>query len=244
MGNMVKMKIGKKRIGFTLIELLVVIAIIAILAGMLLPVLNSVREKGQRISCLNQMKQQGLAIFLYADSANDHFPPDWGGRTWENGTFDDNRIWVEMLLAATEIKGAGKISNGNFNRNSIFICPRAQTGWNITAGKIQNTAATSYALSSTTVMETLPPGNRYRLKCIREMAPYTSTRILTMDYKKYTVLYYDGSSPPYQTGIYEGTDHNGGKNLLFTDGHAAYMKYAEIPFGTNISTALRKQYYY
>ncbi|MBI4846055.1 MAG: DUF1559 domain-containing protein [Candidatus Omnitrophica bacterium] len=88
----------KNKKGFTLIEILVVIAVIVILAGFLLPSLGKAREQGRRTSCLNNLKQIGLAIAIYRLDNNEAFPPDldvlYDSATPEDGYIDNLKVFV------------------------------------------------------------------------------------------------------------------------------------------------------
>lgn len=74
-----------KNAGFTLMEILTVIAIIAILAGLLMPALNSARREARRAQCISNLKQIGIAIHSYALDNDGAFPTGLAGLVVANG---------------------------------------------------------------------------------------------------------------------------------------------------------------
>ena len=120
--------------GFTLIELLVVIAIIAILAAILFPVFQKVRENARAAKCSSNLKQLGIATIQYQQDYDESYPDGWhpdGG----NGSQTGMGMWRVVLLPfiggqhvpSSNADLTSPATKASWNSDNVLSCPDQPT---------------------------------------------------------------------------------------------------------------------
>ena len=123
-------------LAFTLLELLVVIAIVVILAALIMAGLTHAKMATHRITCMNNLKQWGLAAHLYAHDCEDELPRETaldGINSWETTAAASNRdVWYNALAETAGVPTMAHYAQTPssqqdfYSAGRVFHCPRAR----------------------------------------------------------------------------------------------------------------------
>jgi prepilin-type N-terminal cleavage/methylation domain-containing protein/prepilin-type processing-associated H-X9-DG protein len=219
----------RKPKGFTLIELLVVIAIIAILAAILMPVFARAREKARTISCASNLKQMGLAMWMYMQDYDEMMVPGFicyapsgsrclaGARYW--------RDLIEPYAKSKPLRDCPSFTGQRYDYNNLrgggysinFISygpgghtpPASNHGW--------------------------PSATLYHIPVSVSQAAHPATTVWVVDYTfgGYALISASGDLPTVHTWLAsqpEAMRHNEGLNVLLVDGHVKWAKPQNLPY--------------